>query len=81
MAALEAREWDLYDAVQRMDLEGIVAKRKTDLYDPRTTVPARLRVRYALEYVSTIDHQVQHLTTTRPRREGKAAADAVRCAF
>jgi hypothetical protein len=29
--------WDLYDALQRMDLEGIVAKRKADPYDPRTS--------------------------------------------
>lgn len=28
--------WDLFDAVQRIDLEGIVAKRKKDPYAPST---------------------------------------------
>jgi ATP-dependent DNA ligase len=28
---------ELYEAVQRLDLEGIVAKRKTDPYSPQST--------------------------------------------
>ncbi len=41
----------------------------------------RPRVWYGLKYVSTIDHQVQHLTTTRARRDREARADAVGCAL
>jgi bifunctional non-homologous end joining protein LigD len=35
--SVEERGRDLFDAVQRLDLEGIVAKRKTDQYAPDTT--------------------------------------------
>jgi ATP-dependent DNA ligase len=34
--AVEEHGRELYEAAQRLDLEGIVAKRKTDLYSPRT---------------------------------------------
>ena len=34
MFSVEERGRDLFDAVQRLDLEGIVAKRKDDLYAP-----------------------------------------------
>ncbi len=35
--SIEERGHDLFDAVQRLDLEGIVAKRKADPYRPQTT--------------------------------------------
>ena len=34
--SIEGRGRDLFDAVQRLDLEGIVAKRKVDPYEPET---------------------------------------------
>jgi bifunctional non-homologous end joining protein LigD len=34
--SIKQRGWDLFDAVQRLDLEGIVAKRKADAYAPET---------------------------------------------
>jgi bifunctional non-homologous end joining protein LigD len=34
--SIEGRRGDLFDAAQRLDLEGIVAKRKADDYGPRT---------------------------------------------
>ena len=34
--SIEERGRDLFDAVERLDLEGIVAKRKTDPYRPET---------------------------------------------
>jgi hypothetical protein len=34
--SIEERGRDLFEAVQRLDLEGIVAKRKADLYRPET---------------------------------------------
>ena len=33
---VDERGWDLFEAVQRTDFEGIVAKRKSDLYAPGT---------------------------------------------
>jgi bifunctional non-homologous end joining protein LigD len=33
---IERRGWDLYEAACRLDLEGIVAKRKADSYTPKT---------------------------------------------
>ena len=42
--------WDLYDALQRMDLEGIVAKRKADPYDPRTSWFKLKNPRYSQGY-------------------------------
>jgi len=51
-----------------------------ELRRARGVSPARSLVGYALEYVSTIDHQAQHLTTTRARRGREAPADAVGCA-
>jgi len=49
--------------------------------DVRENLFPRPRVWYAPEYVSTIDHQVQHLTTTRARREHEGPSDAVGCAL
>jgi hypothetical protein len=34
--SIEGRGRDLFDAAERLDLEGIVAKRKTDPYRPET---------------------------------------------
>jgi ATP-dependent DNA ligase len=34
--SIERRGRDLFDAAQRLDLEGIVAKRKADVYRPET---------------------------------------------
>ena len=34
--SIEGRGRALFDAAERLDLEGIVAKRKTDAYDPNT---------------------------------------------
>lgn len=58
---VEEHGWALFEAVKRLDLEGIIAKRKADLCEPRT-------IRYKVENPDYSQAEGRGDLFSRPRR-------------